>query len=157
VGESEALDDEDGARERVEVDQLLGTGPTRCATPSSKWHRDEFVPLFCTIEGMTDRFGFEVKEKGRVVFPVGLRAACHFEVGTRLIGRPVGPGQALVETTDAVFDRLWSGAPTGDTDAVEELWKWRAAQAAELRREGAPSTDEANPVGDALLRSLGLA
>ncbi|MDQ3728779.1 MAG: hypothetical protein M3355_04245 [Actinomycetota bacterium] len=109
---------------------------------------------------MPVRFEFEVKEKGRAVLPVGLRTACGFEVGTRLVARPIGPGQAIVETTDAVLDRIWSGIPSGtQVDAVAELATARAGEVA-LREQRAT----ANAAGDersdersvALLTALGL-
>ena len=110
---------------------------------------------------MPVRFEFEVKEKGRAVLPVGLRTACGFEVGTRLVARPIGPGQAIVETTDAVLDRIWSGIPSGTTqvDAVAELATARA-EAVALREQRATATAAGDERSDerssALLPALGL-
>jgi bifunctional DNA-binding transcriptional regulator/antitoxin component of YhaV-PrlF toxin-antitoxin module len=104
------------------------------------------------------QFDFEVKAKGRAVLPAGLRTACGFEPGTRLHARPTGPGQAVVETTDAILNRIWSANISVDTDGVDTVKAWRSEEAAQT----APSEPEALPgeelteVGRATLRALGL-
>lgn len=72
-------------------------------------------------------FRFEVKDKGRVVLPAGLRAACDFSTGTELVARPLGPGRFVVETDAVILERIWAGRPEMVTDAVDELAKWRSA------------------------------
>lgn len=106
-------------------------------------------------------YEFEVKEKGRAVLPAGLRAACGFDVGVRLVARQIGPGQAVIETTDAVAERIWSGIPEGSTDAVEELALLRSAQLSRHQERAArpsePEDEEAsNERSAALLAALGI-
>jgi bifunctional DNA-binding transcriptional regulator/antitoxin component of YhaV-PrlF toxin-antitoxin module len=106
---------------------------------------------------MESTFSFEVKEKGRVVLPAGLRGACGFEVGSRLVARALGPGQAIVETSDAVMERIWSGAPTESVDAVGALWEWRAQEAERMAQvEPAGDDDSAAKAAESMLRTLGL-
>ena len=77
------------------------------------------------------RFEFEIKDKGRVVLPGGLRDICGFSVGTRLVARPLGKGQAIIETTDAVLERIWAGVPEQHAgSAVEALKQMRTGDAA---------------------------
>lgn len=104
---------------------------------------------------MATSYDFEVKEKGRAVLPVGLRNECGFDVGVRVIAHAVGPGRAILETADAVIDRIWSGVPGHSTDGVEELKRWRAEQATAL--SGAePEPDGVTGAGERLLEALGL-
>jgi bifunctional DNA-binding transcriptional regulator/antitoxin component of YhaV-PrlF toxin-antitoxin module len=56
-------------------------------------------------------FRFEIKEKGRVVLPAGLRDACGLGVGAQLVARPLGAGRFVVETDERVLERIWSGIP----------------------------------------------
>jgi bifunctional DNA-binding transcriptional regulator/antitoxin component of YhaV-PrlF toxin-antitoxin module len=105
---------------------------------------------------MPATYEFEIREKGRAVLPAGLRSACGFGVGTRLIARPLGPGQAIVETAEAVLARIWADAPREDVDAVGELLRWRAEEAAD-RADSSPSLPSTDDVGGATLRALGLA
>jgi bifunctional DNA-binding transcriptional regulator/antitoxin component of YhaV-PrlF toxin-antitoxin module len=105
---------------------------------------------------MTNSYELEIKDKGRVVFPSAFRTACGFDVGTHLRARPIGPGQAIVETTDVVLERLWSGAPSEPSGAVDELWRWRASEASELGRTAEVEDTASNEAGDRLLRALGL-
>lgn len=110
---------------------------------------------------MPVRFEFEVKAKGRAVLPIGLRTACGFDVGTRLVARPIGPGQAIIETADAALERIWSGIPgvAASEDAVAELAAARAEDVAlRAQRAGAapPNDEGVNERADALLAALGL-
>jgi bifunctional DNA-binding transcriptional regulator/antitoxin component of YhaV-PrlF toxin-antitoxin module len=111
------------------------------------------------VDHVDRAFSFEVKEKGRVVLPVGLRVACGFEVGSRLVARTLGPGQAIIETADAVMERIWSGVPTEQTDAVAGLWDWRAKEAERMTLgQPVPADEEASArASKATLRKLGLA
>jgi bifunctional DNA-binding transcriptional regulator/antitoxin component of YhaV-PrlF toxin-antitoxin module len=105
---------------------------------------------------MKSTFSFEVKEKGRVVLPAGLRRACGFEVGSRLVARSLGPGQAIVETADAVMERIWSGVPAEPVDAVGALWEWRAEEAERMTQSASPPDAGVAGAGQAMLRKLGL-
>jgi bifunctional DNA-binding transcriptional regulator/antitoxin component of YhaV-PrlF toxin-antitoxin module len=109
-----------------------------------------------------DTFDIEIKEKGRVVLPVDLRSACGFGVGARLVARVVGPGQVMIESREAVLERIWSGIPEEHTNEVEALAEDRSAEIALLAgRDAACATagDEAKTLarGEALLSALGLA
>ena len=67
-----------------------------------------------------------VKEKGRAVLPAALRQVCAFDVGDELIAVPVGPGRFMVETRQAVLDRIGQGLPDGEgTAGTEDLEAWR--------------------------------
>lgn len=92
------------------------------------------------------------------MLPVGLRKACGFEPGTRLHARPTGPGQAVVETTDAIMNRIWSGNSPEATNGVEELKAWRTAEAAAPipTEPGSDPGEAMTEVGRATLRALGL-
>ena len=104
------------------------------------------------------QYDFEVKAKGRAVLPAGLRTACGFEPGTRLHARPTGPGQAVVETTDAILNRIWSANSPDGTSGVEDLRAWRTAEAAATTQTepGALPGEALTDVGRATLRTLGL-
>lgn len=99
-------------------------------------------------------YEFEVKDKGRAVLPAGLRSVCGFEPGTRLTARPMGPGQALVETRQAVLARIWSHRPEGRTDGVGALRRWRAEQA--RHEHTVTHSADVNATGAATLAALGL-
>lgn len=101
-----------------------------------------------------EQYEFEVKAKGRVVLPAGLRTVCGFEPGTRVSARPIGRGQAILETTDAVLERIRSYGPDHETDGVEELRRWRDAEAGAERAE--ISSDNPDETGAATLEALGI-
>lgn len=101
-----------------------------------------------------ERYEFEVKAKGRAVLPAGLRARCGFEPGTRLSARPLGRGQALIETADAVLNRIWSHRPDHETDGVEELRRWRDAEAG--MKDRVTESKDPDQTGVATLKALGI-
>lgn len=73
-------------------------------------------------------FRLAVKAKGRTVLPAGLQRACGFAPGAQLVARPLGKGRFVVESTDAVLDRIWSGLPLSEQDDVgdgADLDRWR--------------------------------
>jgi bifunctional DNA-binding transcriptional regulator/antitoxin component of YhaV-PrlF toxin-antitoxin module len=111
--------------------------------------------LSAIVSHMATSYDFEVKEKGRAVLPAGLRSECGFDVGVRVVAYAVGPGRAILETTDAVIERIWSGAPAHTTDGVEELKRWRAEQASALSA-AEPEYDGDADAGERLLEVLGL-
>ena len=109
----------------------------------------------------TAQYEFEVKAKGRAVIPAGLRSACGFEPGTMLHARPLGPGQAVVETSEAILERIWSAntSPEADTGGVEDLAAWRANEV--LGSNASPDAEAGSPepltdAGRATLAALGL-
>lgn len=108
---------------------------------------------------MASRYELHVKDKGRTVFPVDLRNECGFEAGTTLIARPLGPGRALIETTEAILESLWAGIPEEPVGAVESLLEARRAEAAlEAARAADPGLgdEDSDAKAAALLQALGL-
>lgn len=109
-----------------------------------------------------EQFRLAVKDKGRTVLPVGLQHACGFSAGAALMARPLGPGRFIVETEDAILDRIWSRLPTerSETDAVEDLARWRETAAAErqtsLETPELGSEADSPEAGARLLQALGL-
>ncbi len=111
-----------------------------------------------------EQFRLAVKDKGRTVLPVGLQQACGFAPGAHLVARPIGRGQFIAETSEAVLDRIWSRVPeTGSPDGVEELRRWRRETderrraALEVEAEADVSTTgDSERRGEALLERLGL-
>jgi len=108
-----------------------------------------------------DAYRVTVKDKGRVVLPVALQRVCGFGPGDELIARPLGPGRFIVESTDAVLERIWSRAPHGaPVGATESLESWRAAseaaRRAELESPHVPSEMESNRRSARLLSEFGL-
>jgi bifunctional DNA-binding transcriptional regulator/antitoxin component of YhaV-PrlF toxin-antitoxin module len=108
-----------------------------------------------------ETFRLAVKDKGRTVLPVGLQRACGFSAGMELVAHQIGVGRFVVETHDAVLERIWSGIPTGDSQhAVEELFEWRRSSDAERNRRLAEPVEADDSAvaghGEQLLRALGL-
>lgn len=91
----------------------------------------------------TEVYNFEIKEKGRSVWPVGLRAACGFDPGVEVVATPLGKGRALVETHEAVLEELWAGQSSDDADGVEALQQRRALEA----RMAVDVANRAEPAG----------
>jgi len=106
-------------------------------------------------------FRLSVKDKGRTVLPSALQKACGFAPGTELIARTLGQGQFLVETHDAVLERIRSGVQADSEDnGVDALQEWRLASDAE-RNENLASPDLPDEAtsqsrGTQLLSDLGL-
>lgn len=73
-------------------------------------------------------YELKVDRQGRVILPVALRKSSGIEIGSSLVARPVGEGQILLETRDAVLRRLRAGATVAN-DTVEELIAWRRQEA----------------------------
>lgn len=107
----------------------------------------------------TTRFELHVKQKGRTVLPVGFREACGFGTDVTLIARPIGPGQAIIETMDAVLARLWDGIPSRVEGAVEDVAAQRAEERAVLDERAGDADagdDESDARGARALAILGL-
>lgn len=96
-----------------------------------------------------------------MVLPVALQRACGFGPGDELVVRPIGPGRFVVESTNAVLERIWSSAPQGPSvDAVETLEGWRTESDAQRREEfdapRLPSEKESDRRAARLLSEFGL-
>ena len=115
---------------------------------------------------MTDIAGhavaFQIGPKGRFVLPVAVRRAACFEEGSDVVAVALGKGRVLLETVDAVRERVWAGAPDHDTsvDSVADVRRTRQEDItisgkAAARRSSADfsASDER---GAALLSRLGL-
>lgn len=144
------------AHERVEI----AISPVPIGYPSIsvtilfKWYSLDRVPL------MSD-FQLSVKEKGRTVLPIGLQRACGFTPGSTLVARPMGNGRFVVETREAVLERIWSANPQSTpTDGVAELAQWRQVADAQrwerLASPDLPSEEISSERANQLLRELGL-
>ena len=115
---------------------------------------------------MTDVAGqavaFQIGPKGRSVLPVAVRRAAGFEEGSDVVAVALGKGRVLLETVDAVRERVWAGAPDQDTsvDSVADVRRMRQEDtaisdkaAARRASAGSSASDER---GAALLSRLGL-
>lgn len=115
---------------------------------------------------MTDDAGhavaFQIGPKGRFVLPVAVRRAAGLEEGSDVVAIALGKGRVLLETGEAVRERVWAGAPDPDAtaDSVADVRRMRQqdtaiSDKAAVRRSVADSgtSDER---GAALLSRLGL-
>lgn len=100
--------------------------------------------------------------KGRAVLPAPVRRAAHLAEGDRVIARADGPGRIVLETRDAIRDRVWAAAPTFQgLDAVADVRDMRDEDAAIsdanfMRRVDAADAEVAEATGQRLLDTLGL-
>lgn len=106
-------------------------------------------------------FQLSVKVKGRTVLPVGLQRACGFAPGAKLVARPLGKGCFVVETREAVLERIWAGIPHNTTtDGVADLARWRQIADAErwerLASPEFPAEEVSKERANQLLDALGL-
>lgn len=62
---------------------------------------------------MSEPFRTSLGFRGRVTIPSAIQAAAGIAVGDRLIVRVVGPGVVVIETPQAVKDRIRSAASGG--------------------------------------------
>jgi bifunctional DNA-binding transcriptional regulator/antitoxin component of YhaV-PrlF toxin-antitoxin module len=100
--------------------------------------------------------------KGRTVLPADVRKAAGFAEGTEVIAHAEGRGRVVVETPDAIRDRIWAASPpqTG-IDATQDI---RAARDEDSRlsdqaaahRSAERNTADSDASGEALLKHLGL-
>lgn len=100
------------------------------------WVSPEVIGVTSEIKcRFMDTYRLVVKEKGRVVLPVALQRLCEFAPGDELVARPLGKGRFMVESADAILDRIWSQLPDGDADGDEssDLATWRAESDAARR------------------------
>jgi bifunctional DNA-binding transcriptional regulator/antitoxin component of YhaV-PrlF toxin-antitoxin module len=105
---------------------------------------------------------FHLGPKGRSVLPVAVRRAAGLEEGTELVATALGDGRVLLETVDAVRQRVWAGAPAleSEPDAAADVRRMRqediaVSDAAASRRATHRATSTADP-GATLLSKLGL-
>ena len=121
-----------------------------------------------TLVGMTEATGhavaFTIGPKGRSVLPVAIRRAAHFEEGTEVVAIALGEGRVLLETVEAVRQRVWAGAPdpeVGRAEATADVRRMRdedvaVSDGAAARRSAPLTSDHAEDRGAALLAKLGL-
>ena len=106
-------------------------------------------------------FRLSVKEKGRTVLPMGLQRACGFGPGSELVARPLGNGQFLVESIDAILSRIWERATNDSTeDGFAALSAWRTDAGTQrwdrLDAPELPPEDVSRERAAGLLAELGL-
>ena len=100
--------------------------------------------------------------KGRSVLPAPVRRAAHVAEGDRLIARAEGRGRIVLETPDAIRERVWAAAPRShglDVTADERALRDEdnaISDANFLRRAEAADTELSEAVGQRLLAKLGL-
>lgn len=106
-------------------------------------------------------YRLSIKDKGRTVLPAALQRECGFAPGSELLARPIGKGQFIVESADAVLERIWSRLPDRvQPSGVESLREWRedsdTGRSARLESSESVPTDESRQRGADLLTTLGL-
>ena len=119
-----------------------------------------------TMGGMTLSSGassFHLGPKGRVVLPAAVRRAAGIPDGAQVIAQAIGPGRIVIETIDAVRNRMWSASSdsagvdsTTDIRALREEDINTADRAARARSRFEDDTAESDAVGLSLLAHLGL-
>ena len=98
-----------------------------------------------------------------MVLPAAVRRAAGIPDGAQVIARSIGPGRIVIETIDAVRDRVWSASSdsagvdsTTDIRALREEDINTADRAAQARSRVEDDTTESDAVGLSLLAHLGL-
>lgn len=125
------------------------------------------MPLSRTLGAMSDVAGqavaFQIGPKGRSVLPVSIRRAAGFVEGTEVVAVVLGEGRVLLETVDAVRQRVWAGAPdpAAADDSTTDVRRMReddvaVSDAAAVRRSASPESGGSDDRGAALLARLGL-
>lgn len=111
--------------------------------------------------GTTASTVFLLGPKGRVVIPVAVRRAAGLEEGAQVVAHAEGTGRIVVETPDAIRDRIWDAAPeatgldaTADIRAMREEDNRVSDAIANARSQAGDSGSGAR--GAALLEHLGL-
>ncbi len=106
---------------------------------------------------------FNIGPKGRSVLPAVVRRAAQMEEGTEVVAIALGKGRLLLETVDAVRERVWAGAPDPEAanDATVEVRRMRdvdtaISDAAAARHSSEQASASAEDRGAALLAKLGL-
>ena len=100
--------------------------------------------------------------KGRSVLPAPVRRAAQVAEGDRLIARAEGRGRIVLETPDAIRERVWAAAPRcQELDATADVRAMRdedngISDANFMRRSELTDPENAEAVGQRLLAKLGL-
>ncbi len=109
----------------------------------------------------TTSAAFHLGPKGRIVLPVAVRRAARIPDGAEVVAHADGEGRIVVETIDAIRQRVWGGAPApAGLDATADVRRMREedakiADAAAAVRSQAGKSANSNS-GAALLAHLGL-
>ncbi|MFE6520504.1 AbrB/MazE/SpoVT family DNA-binding domain-containing protein [Streptomyces sp. NPDC057794] len=87
--------------------------------------------------------------RGRVTIPVAVQRDAGLTEGDEVIIRAVGPGVVVVETPQAVLDRIRAGmrADADSPDALTEVRALRDADAERLDRLSAPQAQPESGAG----------
>ena len=95
----------------------------------------------------------KVGPRGRVTVPVALQRAAGLVEGAEVIIRALRPGVVIVETPQAVKDRIRAGVPptaeTASFDAVADIRALRATDAARTEHLSAPQESLHQPASGA--------
>lgn len=100
--------------------------------------------------------------KGRSVLPAPVRRAAQVAEGDRVIARAEGRGRIVLETPDAIRERVWAAAPRSqDTDATADVRAMRdedngISDANFMRRSEVADPENAEAIGQRLLAKFGL-
>ncbi len=114
-------------------------------------------------------FQLSMNEKGRTLFSARLRAAAKVDTKDELFAQVVGEGIILIETNNAVRNRVRGNAMSGangmestkliresrieDVIAQQNSWEIRDRLAEEATKR---SPEDVEAAGDAMLRAIGL-
>lgn len=114
-------------------------------------------------------FQLSMNEKGRTLLSAGLRSAAKVDTKDELFAQVVGEGIILIETKNAVRNRVRANAISGahgkdstkliresrieDVIAQQNSWEIRDRLAEEATKR---SPEDVEAAGDAMLRAIGL-
>lgn len=76
----------------------------------------------------------KVGPRGRVTVPAAIQRAVGLTEGDEVIIRAVGPGVVVVETPQAVLDRIRAGMQSAGPDSADALTEIRALRDADTER-----------------------
>ena len=113
------------------------------------------------MAGHTYASAFQIGPKGRVVIPVATRRAANLAEGDEVVAIALGEGRVLIQTVDAVRQRVWRAAPTAAPNPTKDVRQMRlednaVADVASARRRATGSAEEGRARDEALLAELGL-
>ena len=104
------------------------------------------------MAGHTYASAFQIGPKGRVVIPVATRRAANLAEGDEVVAIALGEGRVLIQTVDAVRQRVWRAAPTAAPNPTKDVrqmrlednavaeWQARGGGRLDQRRRAAPAT-----------------
>lgn len=98
-----------------------------------------------------------VGAKGRVLVPIDVRRAAGFEEGDEVVLRVEEPGRVVMESRQAIRDRVWAAAPEEAAIVPAEVTRGEEVELEERHAAArAEIRGDADEIGRRLLTSLGL-